>query len=185
MSRLYRKFRNFLIRQKANEEFWVRKEFPRIDLYKELLVDEWKGKLLDLGCGNNYFSKACQLKGVEAEGVDLDKCDFEVDKLPYEDRTFDLMTMHDVLEHLVNPENLFKEINRCLKMRGLLIIRTHDWKSSYKTFFDDYTRKRPYTINSLRKIFMLFGMKIRRLELRGRSWPFKKKIILGIAQRMK
>ena len=93
--------------------------------------------------------------------------------------------MHDVIEHLASPKNIFDEINRVLKMGGLLIIKTHDWRTTWKTFYNDPTRKRPYTEETLKKLFMMYGMKIRRFEHSGGTLPWKKEIILAIAQRMK
>ena len=186
MNRLYRKLRNHLERQKDRPlEYYINQEMPKLLEYEKILGQEFTGKLLDLGCGLNYFSQACALRKILAEGLDLDKCDFEKDKLPFPDESFNIITMHDVVEHIWNPRHLFEEINRVLVKGGILIIRTHDWVSCWKTFYNDPTRKRPYTEQTFKKVFMTFGMKIRTLETTGGRWPWSKKRILAIAQRMK
>ena len=42
-----------------------------------------------------------------------------------------------------------KESWRVLKPGGRLIALTPDWKSQMKTFYNDYTHVRPYTVDSL------------------------------------
>lgn len=182
MNRLYRKFKNYTIRKKAKPEYWIKKELPQVVHYKELLGSGFTGPLLDLGCGADYFSQACRLQQVQADGIDLDTCDFEKDILPFRDESMSVITMNEVIEHIWDPKHIFREINRVLKKEGYLIIKTHNWKWSWRTFYDDPTRKRPYTKEALTKIFMVFGMKIIIFE-RG-VFPWQKKII-AIAQKVK
>ncbi len=44
------------------------------------------------------------------------------DSLPFENETFDIVTMLAVLEHLSNPHLICKEISRVLKKDGILVI---------------------------------------------------------------
>jgi|WetSurMetagenome_2_1015567.scaffolds.fasta_scaffold98066_3 SAM-dependent methyltransferase len=184
MNKLYRKFRNDVMKDKP-EEILLQIEMDRILEYETLLGKAWKGKVLDLGCGLDTFTKACSIKGFDAEGVDIDKCDFETGPLSFQNESKDIITLHDVLEHVWNPKNLFNEINRVLPKGGYLILTVHDWKTNHKTFYNDPTRKRPYTAESLKKLFMVFGMKIHQIKLKGGRWPWNKKTILAIAQRMR
>jgi len=50
-----------------------------------------------------------------------------------------------------------KEAFRVLKPGGLFLSLVPDWESNYKIYFDDYTHKTPFTIISLRDIYLLFG----------------------------
>jgi len=43
-------------------------------------------------------------------------------KLPYEDNTFDIVVLKDILEHLVEPEKLLSEGKRLLKNDGYMVI---------------------------------------------------------------
>lgn len=44
--------------------------------------------------------------------------------MPFDDNYFDLITMLAVLEHIENPDDMFKEIYRVLKPNGNLILTT-------------------------------------------------------------
>jgi SAM-dependent methyltransferase len=46
--------------------------------------------------------------------------DFETDTLPYEDRTFDVVLMYNVLEHIYNYHHLLVEARRVVKPDGVL-----------------------------------------------------------------
>jgi hypothetical protein len=37
---------------------------------------------------------------------------------------------------------------------------TPDWESVYKLFYEDYTNRTPFTINSLTDIYRIFGFKV-------------------------
>jgi ubiquinone/menaquinone biosynthesis C-methylase UbiE len=106
-------------------------------------------KYLDIGCGNGNFAISLgQLLGLDKKdifGVDLadfseqgdwgrhrnmDKFTFQELKYnqpyPFEDNTFDLITIKMVLHHVSNLDFTLKEITRVLKINGALIIVEHD-----------------------------------------------------------
>ncbi|MBI4091397.1 class I SAM-dependent methyltransferase [candidate division WWE3 bacterium] len=94
-------------------------------------------KVLDAGCGNgNYLIDEFRDRIDLACGVDL-KPEFtsknvcldeirysSLQKIPYEDETFDFVIMLWVLEHLKNPLAVLKEMSRVLKPGGELIFAT-------------------------------------------------------------
>lgn len=101
----------------------------RINNYETLIKDFNKGKLLDIGSGNGAFVDACRNQGMEAFGIDLGllgnpvytlkgknfvKTDFQ--------NKFDIITMHDVFEHLVDPIEYLHKIFDTLNDEGYLII---------------------------------------------------------------
>jgi ubiquinone/menaquinone biosynthesis C-methylase UbiE len=47
-----------------------------------------------------------------------------LDRLPFQDGSFDLVTLNMVAEHLVQPEQTFSEIARVLDVNGLLLLHT-------------------------------------------------------------
>jgi len=66
-----------------------------------------KGKTLDLGCGRtpkNPFN-AMELYGIDADyGIDeasrIFQCDLGMERLPFDDETFNYVTAFDLLEHI-------------------------------------------------------------------------------------
>jgi ubiquinone/menaquinone biosynthesis C-methylase UbiE len=93
--------------------------------------------ILDLGCGDgtrlHYISK----NENHCAGVDISKyaisiakkrypeCDFKVanlEKLPFNDNSFDFVYSAFVLEHLQNPEKIIDEAIRVLNVHGILLL---------------------------------------------------------------
>jgi len=58
------------------------------------------------------------------KGIKVSICDINSDELPYEDNFFDCITFIDVIEHLIEPYHILKEIKRVLKPNGVFIIGT-------------------------------------------------------------
>lgn len=65
------------------------------------------------------LSKLFDGKNVEILSTNLDH-----ENLPYSDNTFDVVVMVDVVEHLIDPIRVCKEINRVLIKGGILLIGT-------------------------------------------------------------
>jgi SAM-dependent methyltransferase len=70
----------------------------------------------------------------------VDYADFNACKLPYEDETFDAISMGCVLAHVTNPLGLLFELHRVLKKDGMLILSTPNpnyyWEQALNTFFN-------------------------------------------------
>jgi len=94
-----------------------------------------KGELLDIGCGNGSFLKWLKNHGWQVKGVEVNKeaanlCrqkgievfNGELLDASFANKTFDVVTLIQVLEHLPNPSATLREIHRVLKRKGLLII---------------------------------------------------------------
>ena len=77
---------------------------------------------LDIGCGDGYFLRRSECE--ERYGLDRLLGDEVRDKLDFSDSYFDYVTMLAVIEHLPQPENIFKEVSRVLKPGGHFIITT-------------------------------------------------------------
>jgi methionine biosynthesis protein MetW len=95
--------------------------------------------LLDVGCGDGALSplvrgKVAEVHGIEwaehaieearALGVRVRKCDLNRDSLSYPDESFDAVTCLDVIEHVLDPRRLLREIHRVLRPAGALILIT-------------------------------------------------------------
>ena len=96
-------------------------------------------RLLDAGCAQGDLYNLTKTKYAEIYGVDIDtnalkeakrkgylvtKVDLNRETLPFKDSSFDAVACLDVIEHLMNPRHLLKEIYRVLKKEGELVIST-------------------------------------------------------------
>lgn len=94
-----------------------------------------KGKLLDLGCGAGEFLHIAQQMGFDSYGCDFDpiiikQCENKGLNVrlggleSYNDETFDVITMNQVIEHVVDPQQTIKECFKKLNNNGCLWIGT-------------------------------------------------------------
>ena len=140
--------------------------------------------ILDLGCGRGEFLRGFIRCGLIGYGVDQSsiaksvcaeaeilQSDLENEPLPYNDNSFDAVFSKSVLEHFYYPEKLVMEIYRIVKPSGLVITMVPDWESVYKTFYEDYTHRTPFTTNSLKDIFLINGFDDVKVE-KFRQLPF-------------
>lgn len=99
-----------------------------------------KKVVADLGCGDGSVLKFLSSKIKIGYGLDKNilelkeknlyfSCQDITESLPLENERFEIVLLLAVLEHLVNPISLFKEIKRILKTEGLLILTTPTPKS--------------------------------------------------------
>ena len=84
--------------------------------------------MIDIGCGNkpykNLFKHCKSYIGLEIESENKNSADFTYDgkNFPFEDETFDSAVCSEVLEHVFEPNQFLKEVNRVLKKNGLIIL---------------------------------------------------------------
>jgi 2-polyprenyl-3-methyl-5-hydroxy-6-metoxy-1,4-benzoquinol methylase len=93
-------------------------------------------KVLDVGCGTGNLSQDVKRYFSEVYGVDIDpvaakeakeKIDVIIasaEFLPFRKDVFDAVISNQVIEHVMNVDSFFMDINRVLKSKGLLIIST-------------------------------------------------------------
>lgn len=95
--------------------------------------------ILDIGCANGSFSVLLgkEINAKEIYGIDISEAnvneaiirgckalvlDIESGCIPFDDASFDLIYVGDVIEHLYNPDNVLKEVHRLLTENGICII---------------------------------------------------------------
>lgn len=92
-------------------------------------------KVLDVGCNDGTFiemlqrKRHCDVTGIdisdtaleEAKKKGLNVMTADVENLPFEDETFDVITCMEVLSHLFDPKKAVKEMRRVLKKNGILL----------------------------------------------------------------
>ncbi|MBI2673310.1 class I SAM-dependent methyltransferase [Candidatus Woesearchaeota archaeon] len=94
-----------------------------------------KGKLLDVGCSIGTFLAIAKKHGFDAYGIDINKSAVEYaknlglnaevkDLSSFKDKSFDIVILNDVLEHVENPIKMLKDIKRIMKEDGILEIST-------------------------------------------------------------
>lgn len=93
---------------------------------------------LDVGCEGGDFVQALTSQGTTVYGADLSAyaiahgigavrhrlLQAEAERLPFPENTFDLVTSHHVVEHLVNPGLFIREVRRVLNDSGSTFIVT-------------------------------------------------------------
>jgi 2-polyprenyl-3-methyl-5-hydroxy-6-metoxy-1,4-benzoquinol methylase len=96
------------------------------------------GKLLDIGCATGVFLDMAQGEGYNVTGVDVSEyaCKYakenfgidalcgKLEDLRINDKSFDIITMWDLIEHVLDPHAFLKEVKRILKDDGLIFILT-------------------------------------------------------------
>ena len=158
------------------------KKIPISNVYPEKLVNylvdrfsiKENQKLLEPGFGRGEFLSKFAEKKIDCYGFDnshyskLDKINLNAkitnvdilkENFPYEDNFFDVIYSKSFIEHFYYPEKLFSEFYRVLKPGGKIISLTPDWKTVYKMFYEDFTHRTPFTLESLRDIHAFAGFK--------------------------
>ena len=97
-------------------------------------------RLLDVGCGTGEYTSRMALDFERVDAIDIEPERLELfasshplnvtiasmsaNDLEFEDQTFDVVTMVEVLEHLSEPGGALVEIRRVLKVGGRLLLTT-------------------------------------------------------------
>lgn len=146
-------------REKKDAE-WIAWQDRFIQTYEKLLGKPLEGPVIDIGCGTNHLAKAFIARGIPAEGIDVDQADFEKDALPYPDNSFQTAILHAVIEHLMKPDLLMRELSRVLKPNGLIIVRTTNWRMDFRNFYRDPTHVKPYVPEGLQTLLSMHGFRV-------------------------
>ena len=129
-------------------------------------------KILEMGCGRGEFLNEFTKFGMKGFGIDLSNyadtlcenaeikvIDITKENIPYPDNYFDIVFSKSFVEHFYYPEEVFKESYRVLKPSGILINLTPEWQYIYKSSYDGYTHRPPFTKKSLEDIHAVTGFK--------------------------
>ena len=106
--------------------------FARKGLYQNVskLITNLNGKLLDVGCGTKPYENICNVD--EYIGLEIDDegnrqhnyadVFYDGKTIPFEAKSFDSILSNQVFEHVFNPNQFLKEINRVTKVGGKFLI---------------------------------------------------------------
>jgi ubiquinone/menaquinone biosynthesis C-methylase UbiE len=90
------------------------------------------------------------------------------EKLPFKDRTFDIVLCLNVLDHCINPEEVLKEIRRVLKEKGLFIFHLNTFQLpkflNKKLSLIDLPHPHHFSFKEAIALIKKFGFKIVRIK---------------------
>jgi 2-polyprenyl-3-methyl-5-hydroxy-6-metoxy-1,4-benzoquinol methylase len=112
-------------------------------VFELMNLRDLRGKtILDIGCGNGQYSVLFALLGAEVYGIDItpvgievanniakannvsDHCHFSVQNaanMNYDDCTFDVIILHEVVHHAIKYPGFKEEVLRVLKINGTMV----------------------------------------------------------------
>ncbi len=154
----------------------------------DMLCQQNKGSVLDVGCGSGLFLEAVRQRGLEGCGLDANPASVQtcLDKglhamcVGLEDvdaslgEQYDAITMFHVVEHLVDPVSALVSLRRLLKPGGLIAISVPYSPMSFETDWLDPLNRPPHHLTrwnraSLRTLARAAGLKERILIQPSRS----------------
>lgn len=108
-------------------------------------------RLLDLGCGDGFWSEKFKKLNFQVISVDKDvfgysntqKVNLE-NLLPFPDNSFDIVWSAEVIEHIDNAKQIISEIHRVLKPDGTIVATVPNscfWIMSLVSFFGIHPRQ--------------------------------------------
>ena len=125
--------------------------------------------VLDVGCGRGEITAAFSSIGLVATGIDQSpqehlvaqagsyvQADISVG-LPFPDGSFDFVFNKSVIEHFYYPEKILHEMLRVMKGSGKTITLTPSFPHFGHRFYQDFTHRSPFTIESLTEIHSVVG----------------------------
>ena len=116
--------------KKYDETSWVKNE-SFIENFLDMISDKSFSNILEVGIGTGAVANIMTSRKGALTGIDISKemiDQIKNDKitpivanahdLPFEENTFELIYMRNVIHYLEKPEKVFSEIHRCLKPGG-------------------------------------------------------------------
>lgn len=139
--------------------------------------DEKAENIIDIGCGSGYFlNKVKQNTSLKTLGCDIvnnlkyDDITFlhgNIENLPFEDKSFDIVTCHHTLEHVINLKQAISELKRVAKYQVIIVVPCqryyyytldeHIWFFPYKELLEHYVDMEKHTCDKIWSDWVYFG----------------------------
>ena len=113
---------------------WRRGQDRRLSLLRQHVALEGR-RILDVGCGIGMYVEKFRRFSSDVHGVDVDPekvaqasrtlpniSEAPAEALPFQDNTFDVIMLHEVIEHVDDDRRTIEEAVRCLKPGGQVVI---------------------------------------------------------------
>ena len=134
----YRDLEANLVYEEENKNFldrYYRRVINEVDIIRN---DNQKGAILDVGCSAGYFLQ--QMVGWERYGVEISRKYADKAKAKFGDSIvwgsfedyptrkayFDVITLQDSFDHMVDPYSVLVKCRENLKKGGLIVIKVHN-----------------------------------------------------------
>lgn len=134
-----------------------------VDILRRELATRPDARILDVGCGTgsnlSAFSELGRATGIDASPEALAFCRrrgvetvslAEIERLPFADATFDIVTAMDVLEHTDDDLAALRELRRVCKPGGLLLATVPAYGFLWSEHDEALKHRRRYTAHELR-----------------------------------
>jgi ubiquinone/menaquinone biosynthesis C-methylase UbiE len=141
-------------------------------------LEPYKGKILDIGCADGYFLALARERGWESYGIEISNfllrkareslggkqiMGVPLKMANFPPNSFDVISMWDVLDHLMDPLGELIEIERILKKKGLLIIRVRNM--AFHVLMNKLFKKNLLGIIKKPTIFHLYGFNNKNIKV--------------------
>jgi len=115
------------------------------DIYQQIKGSQTPRSYLDVGCSRGIITSllsstmkipaayAIDIMDLNLHNIEYTRVSENACVLPYSDKSFELITCLMSLHHIRNTEEYIREMHRCLKPGGIIIIQEHDAQC-----FDDH-----------------------------------------------
>ena len=137
--------------------------------YKIISKYNSKGKILDIGSGDNFFSNSIKSKGWQSFTYDkfYNSSTNIKDLSILKNKNFDCITLWHSIEHMYDIDSIFKNINKLLSKDGYLYIACPNLEASEVNFlkndwiaFDIPRHLYHFNFNSMKKFLNIYNFKI-------------------------